>query len=69
MGMSGDTSMTCHYNVLVDSGLIGKIDSYLSFPRVPKNPEYSGELGDTRRNPVKKKLLIKVLYRPPLPPP
>jgi len=34
LGMTGDTRMTCYYDVLVDSGLIGKIDSYLSFPRV-----------------------------------
>ena len=26
-GMTGDTSATCYYDVLVDSGLIGKIDS------------------------------------------
>jgi hypothetical protein len=34
LGMKDDTRMTCYYNVLADSGLIGKIDSYLSFPRV-----------------------------------
>ena len=33
-GMTGNTSAPCYYDVLVDSGLIGKIDSYLSFPRV-----------------------------------
>ena len=33
LGMTGDTRMTCYYDVLVDSGLIGKIDSYLSFLR------------------------------------
>ena len=32
-GMTGDRSMMCYYDILVDSGLIGKIDSYLSFLR------------------------------------
>ena len=31
--MTGDTSATCYYEMLVDSGLIGKIDSHLSFLR------------------------------------
>jgi hypothetical protein len=31
--MTGDMRMTCYYDVLVDSGLIGKIDFYLSFLR------------------------------------
>jgi hypothetical protein len=33
-GITGDTRMTCYYNVIAESGLIGKSDSYLSFPRV-----------------------------------
>jgi hypothetical protein len=33
LGMTVDTSATCYYEMLVDSGLIGKIDSYLSFLR------------------------------------
>ena len=33
-GMTDDTSDTCYYDVLADLGLINKIDSYLSFPRV-----------------------------------
>jgi hypothetical protein len=31
--MTGDMSTTCYYNVLTDSGLIGKFDLYLSFLR------------------------------------
>ena len=32
-GTTGDMSIICYYDVLVDSGLIGKFDSYLSFLR------------------------------------
>jgi hypothetical protein len=42
--------MMYYYYILIDSSLIGKIDSYLSFPRV---------LGG---NPDKRKLLINKLF-------